>query len=481
MLKTIRFSLIIAIILSGSLFYSCHRADDGNKAKYVFYFIGDGMGLQQINTTQAYLAAISDTYGNKDLSFTSFPVTGFATTYAANRYITGSAAAGTALATGSKTSINTLGLNAERTDTLFSIAYHAHKAGFKVGIATSVSIDHATPAAFYAHQPDRNMYHEVAHDMVKSGFRFFAGGGFLDPEGEKSKNPLGNVFEKGLAENFYLTQTFPIPDSILNAYSSIVYSVPEPDASSTLKCRIDADSADVTLADITSLAIDVLMNPKGFFLMVEGGKIDWACHNNDAATTVGEVISLSDAIAIAVDFYNKHPNETLIVVTADHETGGMTIGNGSMKYETNFTILANQKQSIDGFNKKVLEFKTKHKSNPTFNSYLQFVSDELNIDPKAYNEMQLSYLQKAHLASLKQNNPRDKEANRKEYGSFDPMATAAIRVLNQRAGLGWTTMSHTGAQVPVYAIGVGQEMFSGNIDNTDIPKGISRAMGVDLP
>ena len=122
MLKTIRFSLIIAIILSGSLFYSCHRADDGNKAKYVFYFIGDGMGLQQINTTQAYLAAISDTYGNKDLSFTSFPVTGFATTYAANRYITGSAAAGTALATGSKTSINTLGLNAERTDTLLTVS-----------------------------------------------------------------------------------------------------------------------------------------------------------------------------------------------------------------------------------------------------------------------------------------------------------------------------------------------------------------------
>jgi len=153
MVKTKNLGVIITLILAIWMHSGCTPEKKSNEnAKYVFYFIGDGMGIQQINTTQAFMAATQSKPGNVHLSFTHFPITGYSTTYAYNRYITGSAAAGTALATGSKTSINTIGLSHDHSDTLHSIAYHANNSGFKVGIVTSVSIDHATPSAFYAHQ-----------------------------------------------------------------------------------------------------------------------------------------------------------------------------------------------------------------------------------------------------------------------------------------------------------------------------------------
>jgi len=438
------------------------------------------MGIQQINATQVYLASINGASENEHLSFTTFPITGFSTTFSATRYITGSAAAGTALATGKKTSINTLGLSADHSDTIYSIAYYANKAGFQVGVTTSVSIDHATPAAFYAHQPKRNMYHEVAYDLIKSGYKFFAGGGFIDPMGLKSKNPLGDVFEKGLEKGFYFSQSLIIPDTILNQNKSIVYTTPSPDEGSSLKYRIDRDKTDVTLANITSLAIDVLMNPKGFFLMVEGGKIDWACHHNDAAATIGEMICFSDAVAVALEFYKKYPNETLIVVTSDHETGGMSLGNKQMQYEMNISLLSNQKVSLEKFNQKAINFKDKHNQKPSFQDYLQFIAGELGLDVKSLNGLQISNLQKAHSASLLQNDPLLNGINTEEYGSFDPLAVAAIQTLNQMAGIGWTSFSHTGSQVPVYAIGIGQDLFSGQMDNTDIPIRIANAMGINM-
>jgi alkaline phosphatase len=481
MLKKYKFYSVSLVLLIGFFLYACDQEKPtSNKAKYVFYFIGDGMGIQHVNATQVYLAAINDKKENQHLNFTSFPVTGFSTTYAANRYITGSAAAGTALATGTKTSINTLGLSADHSDTLYSIAHYANKAGFQVGVTTSVSVDHATPAAFYAHQPQRNMYHEVAHDLINSGFRFYAGGGFIDPLGLKSKNPLGDVFEKGLEKGYCFIQDLTIPDTLLNQYKSIVYTTPNPDGGASLKYRIDRDAADVTLANITSLAIDVLMNPKGFFLMVEGGKIDWACHHNDAAATIGEMICFSDAIEVALEFYKKYPNETLIVVTSDHETGGMSLGNRLMQYEINISLLSNQKASLEKFNKKAISFKDNHNQKPSFNAYLQFITDELGLDVKSINGVQISNLQKAYSASLSQIDPLLNGINSEEYGSFDPLSVAAIQLLNQMAGIGWTSFSHTGSQVPVYTIGIGQELFTGQMDNTDIPIRIAKAMGISM-
>ncbi len=450
-------------------------------AKYVFYFIGDGMGIQQVNATQAFLASRDSSYGNQHLSFTTFPATGFATTFAANRYITGSAAAGTALATGHKTSINTLSLSPDRKDTLYSVAYYANKSGVNTGIVTSVSIDHATPAAFYAHQPLRDMYHNISHDLINSGYRFFGGGGFIDPEGARVEKSLGNVFEIGSKKGVFFTQDLVIPDTILSRNGTIVYSAPNPATGSSLQYHIDKSESDVSLSDITKVALRVLDNPNGFFLMVEGGKIDWSCHNNDAITTLFETISFSDAVAVAYEFYKKHPNETLIVVTADHETGGMSLGSRSRGYDSDISLLCNQKESYDAFNEKVAQFKNKYNGKPTFKQFIDFLNQEIGLGKEGMELTNgyLSTLKQAFEASQGKLSSTQIDIVNDEYGDYDPLTMAAIKVLNQKAGIGWTSYSHTGSQVPVYAIGVGEELFIGQMDNTDIPKRIAKVMGME--
>ena len=149
------------------------------QAKYVFYFIGDGMGVNQVNGTEMYRAELQNgRIGVEPLLFTQFPVGTMASTFSATNSVTDSSAAGTALATGSKTYNGAIGMDDQK-NPLQTVAEKAKKAGKRVGIATSVSIDHATPAAFYAHQPSRSMYYEIATDLPKADFDFYAGSGFL--------------------------------------------------------------------------------------------------------------------------------------------------------------------------------------------------------------------------------------------------------------------------------------------------------------
>lgn len=471
--------VILSITLALSvLLASCRNDNQAHDAKYVFLFIGDGMGVEQVNSTQAYLASLEGYMGATPINFTEFPSLGLSTTFAHNRYITGSAEAGTALASGSKTSVGTIGLNANHTDSLFSIAYHLNKLGYMVGITTCVSIDHATPAAFYAHQPSRSNYHEIGHDLVSSGFRFFSGGSFLDPEGINSDAPRGNVFEVGEAKGVLFTHNLAIPCTVAQQHPTLVYF--PANNKKILPYRIDADTASVTLAQTTSMAIDILKNPKGFFLMVEGGKIDWACHDNDAATTVNEVIALSDAVEVALDFYRRYPNRTLIVVTADHETGGMAMGNKYWDYDTNIKLLSHQKVSKDSLSRIIADQKVKNPSTP-FDQILSILKDnvgignpEIELTPDEMKDLKTAYRMVFNGCKGSDNNLKTK------YGNGCPLASTAIGLLNRRAGIGWTSFSHTASKVPVHAIGAGHELFKGEMDNTDIPKRIRKAMGLDF-
>ena len=154
-IKFIILSVIGAIVLFG-----CTGKTEQAKAKYVFYFIGDGMGVNQVIGTEMYLAELEGRIGTKSLSFTSFPVRNYLTTYSATNAVTCSAAAGTALAAGTKTQNGRIGMKQD-SSVLYSIACKAKQAGKAVGVTTSVAINHATPAVFYAHQPDRQMYYEI--------------------------------------------------------------------------------------------------------------------------------------------------------------------------------------------------------------------------------------------------------------------------------------------------------------------------------
>ncbi|MDR2937942.1 MAG: alkaline phosphatase [Prevotellaceae bacterium] len=304
--------LVLIFALSATLGFA--------QAKYVFFFIGDGMGFGAVSLTEDYLAAKEGKHGSKNLTFSDFPVTGFATTYSANNLVTCSSAAGTALACGSKTSNGVVGMDSAAQKNYKSIAYRFKENGYKIGITTSVSLDHATPAAFYAHQPDRNMYYEIAQELPKNSFDFFAGAGFLKPKVAGKEN----LFDNFKANNYVLSRS--IDECKKSTSSKNILIQAEGKNPESLPYAINKQKGDYRLSQITDLAIERLMNDKGFFLMVEGGMIDWASHDNNATAMVGEVIEFSNAVKVALDFYKKYPTETLIIVTADHETGGLGVG-----------------------------------------------------------------------------------------------------------------------------------------------------------
>lgn len=469
------------ILFLGSLLIinsACNQIgkEQQKRAKYIFLFIGDGMGIQQVNAAQVYIDSVLK--NNTKLSFIDFPVQTFATTYAANRYITCSAAAGTALSTGSKTSIGTLGLSYNHTDSLFSIAKNFKDKGFKIGILTSVSIDHATPAAFYTHQGSRSSSYDISLDLLKSGYDFFASGGFVDPEGKELKNKVESIFSLGKNYSTAFTSKLSSIDSLKSRFKTVVYSVPNPAPENTLKCKIDQDSTDITLAQLTKKAIQVLDNPKGFFMMVEGGKIDWACHSNDGATAILEVIDFSEAISNAVDFYKSHPNETLIIVTADHETGGFSLGNKENKYDINLSALKNQQISEDELQIMVKQ-ELKKTPKPSFENVFEMIKEKTGLGNSSLglslSDKELKQIKEAYNSSIKPT--KDIKTNYLTEPK-ETLTTTCIDVLNRKAAIGWTSSSHTGTPVPVFVLGQGDELFTGRIDNTSIPKNILKASGI---
>ena len=298
-------------------------------AKYVFLFIGDGMGLSHVAAAEVFLAASSDRIGNNALSFTKFAAQGFVSTFSANSYITCSAAAGTALSAGYKTNNGMICMGPQG-QKYKSITYTLKDAGYKIGIATSVSIDHATPAVFYAVEESRDNYYAIARQLAPSGFGFFAGSGFLQPSGMGGNDE--SVFAQIEKYGYAVVRT-PAELKSASASQKIILLQEESRSQNALTPAVDRTGNDGwTLVDFTRAGIDRLDGSNGFFFMVEGGRIDWAAHANDIAGVVHEVIDLSNAVEIAVEFYKKRPDETLIVVTADHATGGLTLGSGNIPY-----------------------------------------------------------------------------------------------------------------------------------------------------
>ena len=307
MKKFLRFWFVGILIISGWTLAAAETTPQ--PVKYVFLFIGDGMSLPQRMLTQEYLHS----QGKDDLLLNRLPVHGITTTRCTNSLITDSAAAGTAIACGVKTNSGVLGIDAagKRVE---SVAELAHKAGRRVGILTSVSIDHATPAAFYAHNPGRGNYYDIGKELLASQFDFFGGGNFLAPDGKD-----GSLYTLAAQAGYTVIRDKAGLLALKPGVSKVLALTP-------VTYAIDNSPNHPSLAEYTEHAISQLDNPHGFFMMVEGGRIDWACHANDAATVLEEVISFDRAIAAAYRFGQAHPGETLIVVTGDHETGALTLG-----------------------------------------------------------------------------------------------------------------------------------------------------------
>lgn len=469
--------LMSALILIGFAKGSDGLADAPRatpRAKYVFLMIGDGMASPQRAATEYFLGKIAQANGDvriDKLLMNTFPAHGMTTTHSANSIITDSAAAGTALACGRKTNSGVVAMDKTLKCEFKTIAEIAKERGMRVGIVSSVSIDHATPACFYSHRPSRKMYYEIAMDLANSNFDYFGGGGSLGAkiaETEHRPSPIDAARKNG----FKIVKTRDELAAVKPGEGKVWAFSDKTDSSCALFYEMDRPDDHLSLAEFTRRGVELLDNPNGFFMMVEGGKIDWACHANDAAAVIHEVVAFDKAVAVACEFYEKHPKETLIVVTGDHECGGLTIGFAGTKYESFPEKIAAQTMSHEKFEEVVAKWRMDETPFPKALSEIKRIFGFHNLTPDELNQLKAAYAM-----SMLARNERAKNAQTyNTYGGHEPLSIACCHLIAHRAGFAWTTFSHTGAPVPTSAVGVGHQRFNGYYDNTDIFKKIASVM-----
>lgn len=446
--------------------------------KYVFYFIGDGMGANQVLLSEMYRSAVQgQPLGRVQTLMTTFPYSGHASSYSATNGITDSAAAGTCLATGTKTRNGMLGLDADSAR-LTTIAEELKAQGWGIGIMTTVAIDHATPAAFYAHVPNRDKYYKIGQQLPESNFDFFGGAGFHHPQG-KHDDKKTNLYR--LAEEAGYTIAHGYEEAATRSrdheISKLILVQPGDSGlhhGSNLPYAIDRKPGDLTLAQIVSTAIPFLdARYDKFFMMVEGGMIDYACHGDDAATAIGEVWDMDEAMRVAYDFYLAHPDETLIVVTADHETGGLALGNSD--YTLHLDLLQHQHCSAWILSDRFTQL-FKDNKKPSWEQVQAIYRESLSF----WDQVEITAEEEKELKTLYKAARKGKAKDTKNmYKSVNALGEAGIALLNKKAHIGWTTRAHSAHAVPIFAIGPNAQLFSGWHDNTDIVPLIHRALRQD--
>jgi len=311
-----RFWFVLPVVLvsvSVSLVSCLDRSPDpevSTAPKNIILFIGDGMGVAQLTAAMTIAGA--------PLHLESMPVTGLATTSSSDRYITDSAAGGTAIATGVKTRNGMIGMSPD-TLVIENIVEIAKRNGLATGVISTSTVTHATPASFVAHVASRSSYEEIAEFYLKGTIDLFMGGGF-DHFGNRSDSI--DLVKKLKEEGFTVVTS---PDELKGVRKGRVAGLFYPDHMPKA-----SEGRSVSLAEMTRKAIEVLSeNNKGFFLMVEGSMIDWAGHDSDTDYAVAETLDIDAALGEAMAFAKSDGN-TLVILTSDHETGGMALTGGSI-------------------------------------------------------------------------------------------------------------------------------------------------------
>ncbi len=440
------------------------------EAKYVFYFIGDGMGPNQVLNAEMCQAAIQGINGRVPLCMSQFPYSGQAATFSASDGITDSAAAGTCLASGKKTNNGMIGQTPDGAP-VYSVASQLKAEGWGIGIMSTVPVDHATPASHYAHAEKRSNYYLIGTHLAESNFDFFGGGGFQRPI-NKDDASAPNLYDLCKKHGYTLVGNYA--EAQENIKKRKLLLVPQTDldnpnkGAEALPYAIDQKEGDLTLAQIVDIAIQHLSKHDRFFMMAEGGKIDYAGHGNDGATNIHEVLDFDRAIQLAYRFYEQYPDETLIVVTADHETGGLALGNNKpLRLER----LAYQKCSSDTLSARLSALCQQYAEQLTWEQVKMFLAENMGL----FGELSVSAEEEAELQAAFSNMMRQQESLKTLYADINALAAKAKDLVNQKAGLGWTTHSHTATAVPVFAVGVGAERFTGWMDNSEIAPRIYQA------
>ncbi len=438
-----------------------------SRPKYTFLFIGDGMSMPQRMVAEEF----SEKIGHGPLAMNTLSYQASTRTKSANAIITDSAAAATAIACGEKTNNGMLGVTPDGRK-VTSVAEVAKAAGQKVGIITTVTIVHATPAGFYAHIPSRSQVYQIALDLIDSGFDYFAGGGVYDKFDDRNDPKYkGNVFD--LARQAGYTLATNRAEWAALRPGGKTWSIFD---SHVMQFMIDADGSQPTLAELVSKGIALLDGPAGFFMMCEGGKVDYAGHANDAATNLRDIIALDDAVKVALAFAEKHPDETLIVTTGDHETGGLSMGFAGTGGKFYVERLVAQKCSAEWLSNKTKAM-LREKIDRPFSDMIPileekfgFVFDKNSKDCMKITDSELAELQKAFEAD--RNRVRRKMADTTAHDTPRKyvFGGAAKRIMAAHAGIGWSSGSHTALPTLTTAQGVGADILVGMKENSDLGK-----------
>ncbi len=283
------------------------------RPKNIILLIGDGMGVAQV------YSALTANKGQLNLNYMKH--IGFMQTQSADDYITDSAAAGTAIATGVRVNNGVIAIDQDG-KVLKSILYISEDNNKATGLVSTSAITHATPASFVANQPDRGMYEDIAGDFLDSGIDLFIGGG---KEHFTSREDGRNLLEELSQNNYRVFSSLEEAASVKTGPMAIL--------TAAIHNEVYPERGNL-LPDATQKAIEVLQsNKEGFFLMVEGSQIDWGGHANNTTYIVHETLDFDRAVGKALTFAANN-KETLVIVTADHETGGMSIDNGDISKGT---------------------------------------------------------------------------------------------------------------------------------------------------
>ena len=301
-------------LLFSALFFGCNNEKEEHTKipKNIILMIGDGMGLSQIS---------SAFYFQEDSSnFYRFSTVGLINTSSTAK-ITDSAAGATAYSTGVTTYNGAISVDPD-TANVETIVEILSKSNWNTGVVATSTIQHATPAAFYAHNKSRRNYEEITTDLVNSDIDFFAGGGYYN---FTSRKDSANLLDK-LTENGFIWDTTQLVTSTdaSKKYGFLMANLHMPSRS---------DGREYFLSNASLLAINHFSGSENpFFLMIEGSQIDWGGHDNDADYLISEMIDFDKTLGAVLDYAEKDGN-TLVIVTADHETGGFTLGSDGESYD----------------------------------------------------------------------------------------------------------------------------------------------------
>ena len=411
--------------------------------KYVFLFIGDGMSTNQVELTEIYNSEINNKSINKQelLSFSKFPVTGIRKNNSLNNYITDSAASATALASGTLTYNGSINMSNDG-EQLKPITHKLKNKDYKIGIITTVPLNHATPAAFYATATNRSNYDDITNQVFSSNFDYFAGGNFI-----KYGLTDDEIKELASKNNYEIINT----ESKLNKLEkNKKYVITSPYTVEALDFSIDKKEK-FNLETYVENAIKVLDNEKGFFIMAESGLIDYAGHSNDSKSIIGEVNELDLAVKKALEFAKNHESETLIIVTGDHETGGLTLGDDTMSL--NIMSLQNQKKSyqhLEGYIQSVCN------SNKSHEDIRNYIIENYGIDIDENIDIN-NYIDACDSTSAR---------------------NLILDEINKNAKINFSSTTHTADRIPVYAYGVNSEEFSGVYTTDELNKKLQNLLGL---